>query len=117
MTRFFLILGALACSALHAEVLNVPGGTPDPAAGSGAPYAAPPADRSHLPKRGSSMDSVRARYGDPVSIHGPIGDPPITRWVYNDFSVFFEYRHVINAVIPGKPPAIHHQDELRRRGG
>lgn len=114
MMRKLLILAALFGFSAQAEVLNMPSpgqATQTPAAG--AQHVAPSVDRSHLPRRGTLMKSVRARHGEPLSIAGPVGDPPITRWVYPDFIVFFEYQHVINAVIPGKPPAIHHQDELR----
>ena len=27
-----------------------------------------------------------------------VGQPPITRWDFADYSVFFEYQHVIHAV-------------------
>lgn len=58
--------------------------------------AAEPADRD-LPLRGTAMDAVEARYGPPQAIHGPVGDPPITRWTYGDFEVFFEGDTVIHA--------------------
>ncbi len=106
MTRTILILAFALSIPAHAEVLSLP--TPE---GNQATV-----DRSVLPRRGTSMNSVRASHGEPVSISGPVGDPPITRWNYDGFSVFFEYQHVINAVIPGKPAPIYHQDELRPAG-
>ncbi|MEN8178369.1 MAG: hypothetical protein ABFS39_07060 [Pseudomonadota bacterium] len=51
------------------------------------------------PTRGMSMDRVKRDYGDPTATHPRIGDPPITRWDYSDYSVFFEYRHVLTAVV------------------
>lgn len=115
MTRILLILGALLSAPVQAEVLNVPKpGAATPPPGSAVQHVAPQVDRSHLPSRGTLMKTVRARHGEPRAMSGPVGDPPITRWVYDDFIVFFEYRHVITAVIPNKPPAIHHQDELRQ---
>lgn len=51
------------------------------------------------PKRGSMMDAVRAQYGEPSSVHGPVGQPPITRWDYPAFAVYFEHQHVINSVL------------------
>jgi hypothetical protein len=107
MKRFLLILGIAIVSTSHADVLTVPSATDE------AP-AATTFDRSQLPARGTNMNAVRNRFGEPASISGPIGNPPITRWTYDDFLVFFEYRHVINAVIPGKPAVIYNQDELRR---
>jgi hypothetical protein len=50
------------------------------------------------PSRGSSMASVEARFGAPTTKHEAVGRPPITRWDYPGFSVFFEYDHVVHAV-------------------
>lgn len=50
------------------------------------------------PSRGMSMEAVEEKFGAPAERHGAVGDPPITRWDYPGFSVFFEYRHVIHAV-------------------
>ena len=50
------------------------------------------------PARGSSMSRVEARFGAPASRSGPIGQPPITRWEYPGFVVFFEYDHVVHSV-------------------
>ena len=51
------------------------------------------------PVRGMTMDAVRQRFGAPTGQRGPVGDPPITRWGYPDFEVFFEYDRVIHAVV------------------
>lgn len=51
------------------------------------------------PVRGASMKSVQQRFGEPVTRHATVGKPPITRWDYPKFSVFFEYDHVIDAVV------------------
>jgi hypothetical protein len=53
---------------------------------------------SMRPKSGMSMDSVEARYGAPAQRHSAVGEPPITRWDYPDFSVYFERQLVIHAV-------------------
>jgi hypothetical protein len=59
-----------------------------------------------LPTRGSSMAEVEARFGAPVQKYPPVGgpsgrkhNPPITRWTYSNFSVYFENSHVIDAVV------------------
>lgn len=59
-----------------------------------------------LPDNGLTMVQVEQRYGEPVERRAPIGDPPITRWVYEDYSVFFEYNLVIESVV-------HHEAVLR----
>lgn len=50
------------------------------------------------PKRGSTQASVESKYGQPNSTQAPVGDPPIERWVYADFVVYFEYDRVIHTV-------------------
>jgi len=50
------------------------------------------------PTRGMTQQRVESKFGSPVSVVSPVGDPPITRWVYADFVVFFEYDRVIHAV-------------------
>ncbi|GAB4176086.1 MAG: hypothetical protein Kow0020_11910 [Wenzhouxiangellaceae bacterium] len=55
-----------------------------------------------LPRNGMTLDEVLQRYGEPERRVAPVGDPPITRWVYPDFTVYFEYDLVINSVLaPG----------------
>jgi hypothetical protein len=51
------------------------------------------------PTRGMSMQKVAASWGDPVSKSPAVGQPPITRWEYAGFTVYFEYEHVIHAVM------------------
>ena len=51
------------------------------------------------PKRGMTMDQVKARFGEPAVEHPWVGDPPITRWDYDKYSVFFEHQYVLTSVI------------------
>ncbi len=51
------------------------------------------------PSRGMSMESVEARYGAPTSRAAAIGEPPISRWEYPGFIVYFEYQHVVHAAV------------------
>lgn len=81
-----MALGLLACSNAHAEILQIPLGQ------QGNPLIA-------LPERGQSPASVVAQFGEPVQRHTPVGNPPITRWDYPQFSVYFEHAHVINTVL------------------
>ncbi|CAN5192284.1 hypothetical protein BH24PSE2_BH24PSE2_16240 [soil metagenome] len=50
------------------------------------------------PARGMTMDRVESRFGQPISRGSAVGEPPISRWEYPDFIVYFEHRHVIHAV-------------------
>jgi hypothetical protein len=51
------------------------------------------------PTRGMSMDQVAAKFGAPVTKVPAVGRPPIERWEYPGFVVYFEYVHVIHAVV------------------
>jgi hypothetical protein len=51
------------------------------------------------PGRGLTMDRVEATYGAPSSRHAAVGDPPITRWDYPGFSVYFEYDKVLHSAV------------------
>jgi hypothetical protein len=58
------------------------------------------------PKRGLTMADVEKQFGAPVTRHPAVGGaspqrPPITRWDYNSFSVFFEKDRVIDSVVTG----------------
>ncbi len=50
------------------------------------------------PSRGMTMERVESTFGQPQARRGAVGDPPITRWEYPDFIVYFEHRQVIHAV-------------------
>lgn len=52
-----------------------------------------------LPRNGLTTEQVEQRYGVPNERHAPVGDPPITRWVFDDYSVYFEYDRVIESVL------------------
>jgi len=51
------------------------------------------------PSRGMTMARVESRFGAPSAKAAPVGEPPITRWEYPDFVVYFEYDHVIHSVV------------------
>lgn len=61
-----------------------------------------------LPKRGASMAQVEAQFGAPQQKFAPVGGgartPPITRWQYGAFSVYFENSHVVDAVLTKASP-------------
>ena len=53
------------------------------------------------PARGSLMKTVEKQFGAPTTRHPTVGKPPITRWDYPNFSVFFEGDRVIDTVATG----------------
>ncbi len=50
------------------------------------------------PAAGMLMKAVEKRFGAPTNRHPTVGKPPITRWDYPGFSVFFEGDRVIHSV-------------------
>ena len=53
------------------------------------------------PSRGMSMEQVAAKFGEPATKVPAVGKPPISRWEYPGFIVYFEHEHVIHAVVAG----------------
>lgn len=51
------------------------------------------------PHGGMKMDAVVQTFGEPGERMAPVGQPPITRWVYDKFTVYFENDLVIRAVV------------------
>ena len=96
LRRLFRFIGAISlimvfAIPVHAEELNMksvgdePGNT---------------AEGVLRPTAGMSMDQVTQQFGDPKSRISAVGEPPITRWIYDNFIVFFEHQHVIHSVVP-----------------
>ena len=52
---------------------------------------------AELPTAGTTMDAVRGEFGEPNDTTLPIGQPEITRWVYESFNVVFENDRVVEA--------------------
>jgi hypothetical protein len=51
------------------------------------------------PARGMTMDQVASKFGAPVTKVPAVGKPPISRWEYPGFIVYFEATHVIHSVV------------------
>ena len=50
------------------------------------------------PGRGASMSDVQKQVGEPDKKLDAVGEPPISRWVYSKFTVYFENEIVIHTV-------------------
>jgi len=55
-------------------------------------------ENADKPKRGMTQARVEADFGQPQARHDAVGEPPISRWDYAGFVVFFEYDKVVHAV-------------------
>jgi hypothetical protein len=51
-----------------------------------------------LPDRGLTQDTIRQQFGAPKRQVAPVGTPPISRWIYDDFTIYFEGNISIHAV-------------------
>ena len=91
--RTQIITALSLCLAGLATAPAVPAQTPDTT-------NPPPAASSPVatPARGQSMAQVESQFGAPTERFAAVGQPPITRWVYADKVVYFEYDHVVHAV-------------------
>jgi hypothetical protein len=66
---------------------------------SGIAFAQEPAPSAPRPSRGQTMESVKAKFGAPTSELAAVGQPPISRWEYPGYVVFFEHDKVLHTVI------------------
>lgn len=106
--RCLLILLATCTSLAYADVLTLPSEGAD----------AIPTVVMTLPEQGQRMAVVQQRFGPPSERHPPVGGdrpehPPITRWDYPEFSVFFEHDRVIDTVVRQAPKPLRNTDALK----
>ena len=84
----FVLAGATL--PVHSDVLLMEGIAKEPAnSAEGLPR----------PARGTSMERVLERYGEPRDRMPAVGMPPISRWMYDGYTVYFEDQHTITSVI------------------
>jgi len=59
-------------------------------------------EKMDLPENGQSKANIESKFGTPAQKHQAVGDPPISRWDYGDYSVYFEFDLVLFSVLhPG----------------
>ncbi len=63
----------------------------------------PVAKTLNMPGRSMTMEAVESKFGTPQRKHDAVGIPPISRWDYADYSVFFENNLVIDSVAHQDP--------------
>jgi hypothetical protein len=83
------ILSAIAATALLSSVASADELKMTPAPNGGG----------NQPARGMSMERVEASFGAPSNRVSAVGNPPITRWEYPGFVVFFEHDIVLHSVV------------------
>ena len=87
MLPVFIAVSFSMASPLQAETLEMPAATEAPG------YSV------NLPGRGMTMEQVEEKFGPPMEKLPEVGDPPIIRWIYPSYTVYFEYQYVINSVL------------------
>jgi hypothetical protein len=86
MTRIVLaFVLALAFQAVYADVLIID--------------EVRQAARMELPENGQSKATIESKFGAPLEKRSAVGDPPISSWKYDNFSVYFEYDLVLSTVL------------------
>lgn len=78
-------LAVLSFNPVQAEVLRIP------ISQQGAAHIS-------MPAHGDRQAQVVQQFGEPRVRHKSVGQPPISRWDYPGFSVYFEHTTVINSV-------------------
>ena len=86
-TALYILLLAvgLFLTPVSAETLTIPGHRPVNA-------------KQIMPRRGIDMEAVLEDFGEPIQRVEPIGDPPITQWVYSEYKVYFEFETVLHTI-------------------
>ena len=54
------------------------------------------------PGNGVSKKNVVQKFGDPLRKEVAVGEPPISVWHYDNYSVYFEHNRVIHTVLKKK---------------
>ncbi|WP_263141783.1 phosphodiesterase [Pseudomonas sp. RIT-PI-AD] len=85
MFRFAVLFALWSALPAQADTLSIPLGQQGAA-------------NISMPARGASQKAVLDRFGLADEEHPAVGTPPITRWDYRDFSVYFESGRVIDSV-------------------
>ena len=90
MRTVWMLLSALFVGIVHADTLLLE-----------TIENAPPNSLSALPRPtlGMTKVAVEGHYGAPELRIPAVGDPPISRWVYDPYTVYFEREHVIRSVV------------------
>lgn len=53
----------------------------------------------NVPANGQDKATVETLFGSPTKRHDAVGEPPITRWDYDGYSVYFEHDLVLYTVL------------------
>ena len=57
------------------------------------------APQIQTPRNGLTMSQIRQQFGSPKTELPAVGEPPISRWEYDGYSVFFENDLALHSVV------------------
>ena len=57
------------------------------------------APQIQTPRNGLTMSQIRQQFGNPKAELPAVGEPPISRWEYDGYSVFFENDLALHSVV------------------
>ena len=90
LQSLMMLCVSIVATSSMARVLDMPAEPATPSVGESVSVS--------LPGRGMTMDQVEARFGAPSEKVEAIGEPPISRWIYSSFTVYFERNIVLHSV-------------------
>ncbi|MDQ2075598.1 hypothetical protein [Marinimicrobium sp. ABcell2] len=67
------------------------------------PVSQQPGANVERPSAGMSKERVEELFGAPAERGRPVGDPPISKWDYGDYVVYFEHNTVLHSVLKHRP--------------
>lgn len=85
------LIAGIAAGSAHAETIKIPLGQQASQ------------QQVERPTLGMHQNMVEKTFGKPVSWQEPTGTPPISRWEYKHFVVYFESSYVIHSVLKHQP--------------
>lgn len=89
----FLFATALLSVNINAETIYIPEHY--------VPIGQQAADKQAMnrPERGLTKNQVKKMFGAPEEQRQAVGQPPISSWKYDDFTVYFEGNTVLHSVL------------------
>ena len=90
MKRFSLLFAAALTTSIFAQAETIQ---------ISVSKQAPNLQTIERPSNGMKKEDVENLFGAPQEVDGPTGEPPISMWVYKNFSVYFENDTVLHSVL------------------
>jgi len=100
---FSLCLSFVYTPATLAEEIKIPVGS-----------QSPQFIKLERPLTGWKKSKILDTFGEPNSVAGPVGSPPITQWHYANFTVYLENNTVIHSVLSPSKKLINNETKTKK---